>query len=86
MILITGASGLVGMEMERDLAKSNDVWGLSRYLDSNERSGLINAWAVGRGEVEKLEHPRPDFQPAVGSVSIKTARKRTPRLSIASWM
>jgi nucleoside-diphosphate-sugar epimerase len=53
-ILITGASGLVGMEFARDLAKNNEVWGLSRYLDNNERSGSINAWAVGRDEVEKL--------------------------------
>lgn len=53
-ILITGASGLVGMELARDLARENEVWGLSRYLDSSERSGSINAWAVGRYEVEKL--------------------------------
>ena len=51
-ILITGASGLVGMEFGRELARRNEVWGLSRYLDKAGRDGAINAWAVGRDEVE----------------------------------
>jgi nucleoside-diphosphate-sugar epimerase len=53
-ILITGASGLVGMELARDLAGHNEVWGVSRYLDAAARGDAINAWATGRAEVEAL--------------------------------
>jgi len=53
-ILITGASGLVGMELAAELAKTNEVWGLSRYLDASQRAGTVNAWAVSRQEVEAI--------------------------------
>jgi nucleoside-diphosphate-sugar epimerase len=53
-ILVTGASGLVGMEIVRTLAKDNEVWGLSRYLEPAGRIGAINAWAVSRQEVEAI--------------------------------
>ena len=53
-IIITGASGLVGMELARDLAQHNEVWGVSRYLDAGQRDDAINAWATGRAEVEAI--------------------------------
>jgi nucleoside-diphosphate-sugar epimerase len=53
-ILITGASGLVGMELARGLARNNEVWGLARYLDPSERGGSINAWAARRQDVQDL--------------------------------
>jgi nucleoside-diphosphate-sugar epimerase len=53
-ILVTGASGLVGMELVCELAKDNEVWGLSRYLEPEGRAGAINAWAVTRQEVEAI--------------------------------
>ena len=53
-IIITGASGLVGMQLARELAKANEVWGVSRYLDAADRGDAINAWATGRAEVEAI--------------------------------
>lgn len=53
-ILITGASGLVGMELARDLVPNNEVWGLSRYLDPADREATVNAWAVSRGDVDAI--------------------------------
>lgn len=53
-ILITGASGMVGMALAASLAKTNEVVGVSRYLAAADREGAINAWAVGRSEVEAI--------------------------------
>jgi nucleoside-diphosphate-sugar epimerase len=53
-ILVTGASGLVGMQLCGALAAENEVWGVSRYLAPEARVGAINAWAVGREKVEAL--------------------------------
>jgi len=53
-IIITGASGLVGMQLARRLARHNEVWGVSRYIEAGSRGDAINAWATGRAEVEAI--------------------------------
>lgn len=47
-ILITGASGLVGLEIARYLADQNEVWGLARYASEGERSQAMNSYVGGR--------------------------------------
>ena len=65
-ILLTGASGHVGLEIGRFLARDNEVWGLARY--SADRGAAINTGARGRGDVEAvgmkpfaLDLGAPDF-------------------------
>ena len=42
-ILVTGASGLVGMQLARFLAEQNEVWGLGRYSDAASREQVAAA-------------------------------------------
>jgi len=51
-ILLTGASGHVGIEIGRFLAQSNEVWGLARY--SADRATAMNTGARGREDVEAV--------------------------------
>jgi len=53
-ILITGASGLVGLQFAGALAKDNEVWAVARYLNPEDRVGARNAWSVDRRQVEQL--------------------------------
>lgn len=53
-ILITGGSGLVGRELARALAGENEVWCVARYAAPEARVGAVNAWSIGRGEIEAL--------------------------------
>lgn len=46
-ILVTGASGLVGLQLAGFLARENEVWGLARYASAGERG--LNTYA-GAGE------------------------------------
>lgn len=46
-ILVTGASGLVGLQLAGFLARENEVWGLARYSSAGERG--LNTYA-GAGE------------------------------------
>lgn len=39
-VLITGASGLIGFDLARELCKTNQVYGLARFSDANIRQEL----------------------------------------------
>lgn len=51
-ILVTGASGLVGMQLAGYLARENEVWGLARYASAGDRGLNTYAGAGEQGEVE----------------------------------
>ena len=51
-ILVTGASGLVGLQLARYLARENEVWGLARYSRAEDRGLNTYAGAGERAEVE----------------------------------
>lgn len=42
-ILVTGASGLVGLKLGKFLAASNEVWGLARFADPAKRAMVEDA-------------------------------------------
>ena len=42
-ILVSGASGLVGLQLAGFLAQENEVWGLARYSTGEERG--LNTYA-----------------------------------------
>ncbi|MDB5446459.1 MAG: Epimerase [Phenylobacterium sp.] len=48
-ILVTGASGHVGMKLGTYLARENEVWGLARY--AGQRAGAMNTAPRGRDAV-----------------------------------
>lgn len=50
-ILVTGASGLVGLQLAEYLAGENEVWGLARFVDPKDRPAF-NTYAVDRSAVE----------------------------------
>ena len=52
-ILVTGASGLVGLQIATFLAQHNDVWGLARFASDDDRKGSINSSAGNQNDVEK---------------------------------
>jgi nucleoside-diphosphate-sugar epimerase len=65
-ILITGASGHVGMQLGRFLAGENEVWGLARF--AGERTGAMNTAPRSREDVQAcgmrplaLDFAAPDF-------------------------
>ena len=39
-ILVTGAAGRIGFPLTRELAKSNEVWGMARFSSPNDRPRL----------------------------------------------
>lgn len=51
-ILVTGASGLVGLQLAGYLARHNEVWGLARYVGAEERGLNSYAGAQARSDVE----------------------------------
>jgi len=51
-ILLTGASGHVGMKIGAFLARDNEVWGLARY--SADRATAMNTGARGKADVEAV--------------------------------
>jgi len=56
-ILVTGASGTVGMELGGFLAQNNEVWGLARYADPAARAKVE---AAGMRPI-RADLERPDF-------------------------
>jgi nucleoside-diphosphate-sugar epimerase len=52
-ILLTGASGHVGIELGRFLARDNEVWGLARY-SAAQRASAMDTGARGRADVEAV--------------------------------
>ena len=51
-ILVTGASGLVGLQVARFLAAENEVWGLARFANAEQRAGAMNSTAGSRDDVD----------------------------------
>jgi len=51
-ILITGATGLVGLAVATHLAAANEVWGVARFADPAMRAGEYQPTARGRDELE----------------------------------
>jgi len=51
-ILVTGASGLVGLQIARFLAADNEVWGLARFASAEQRAGAMNSTAGSQADVD----------------------------------
>ena len=57
-ILVTGASGLVGLQLARYLARENEVWGLARYSRAVDRG--LNAFAESYSAIHAHRHGNKD--------------------------
>ena len=51
-ILITGASGVVGLPIASELAKSNEVWAIARFGAGAQAASVMNASSVPRETLE----------------------------------
>ena len=51
-ILITGASGAVGLPIATELAKKNEVWAIARFGEGGEVASVMNASSVPREVLE----------------------------------
>jgi len=56
-ILITGAAGQIGLPLAAELAKNNEVWGISRFRDNVVRERLESAGVTTRS----VDLADPDF-------------------------
>ncbi len=53
-ILITGASGMLGLPVASYLARSNEVWGLARFLDASQRASALATAPTSREQLEAI--------------------------------
>ena len=68
-ILITGASGVVGLPIASELAKRNDVWAIARFGEGQQAVRAMNASSVPREVLEaqgittrRVDLAAPDFR------------------------
>jgi nucleoside-diphosphate-sugar epimerase len=67
-ILVTGATGLLGLPVAEFLARDNEVWGLARFGESGSRAGAMGTDPAGLAELEaigvtpcRVDLGEPDF-------------------------
>ena len=67
-ILITGVTGVVARPLAEFLAKNNEVWGVARFAEPEQRSNEFHPTASGRESLEglgittrRIDLGRPDF-------------------------
>lgn len=53
-ILITGASGMLGLPVARHLVRNNEVWGLARFADASQRAGAVGTAPASREQLEAI--------------------------------
>ncbi len=53
-ILMSGASGLVGLPVATFLARDNELWGFARFTRPEDRSSSMNSSSVSRETLEAL--------------------------------
>lgn len=53
-ILMTGASGVVGLPIASELAKQNEVWAIARFGEGSQAASAMNASSAPREQLEAM--------------------------------